>query len=108
MAHVRMRNDTGEDLEAVRLHLLRAGTEPVDFGPLRHGAASDYHELPGIRRVAQVEASGPGGPLVLQPYDVVGEPELPPGHYTYRLGSVHGRLTLDVDEDGTPDAPHGR
>lgn len=96
MAQLRVRNATGVALDWVRVHPLGPGAEPVAFGPLAVGATSEPQEVADLRPVAAIEAAGPGRSFILQPYDVVGEPELPPGSYVYVLSLAGERLALDV------------
>lgn len=96
MAQLRVRNATGVALDSVRVRPPEPGVEPVEFGPLAAGATSEAHEVSGLRPIAAIEASGSGRSFILQPYDVVGEEELPPGSYLYVLSLTGERLALDV------------
>ncbi len=107
MARVRVRNDTGSRLDAVRIHPPGREQDPVDFGPVEVGGSSDYREVRDVRRFARVEVSGPGGDRALQPFDLVGEEALPPGRYTYRLGLAGDRLTLELEADREADDAPG-
>ena len=99
MPQVRVQNATGVDLEEVRVYLPTSEQEPVAFGPIASGAWSEYRELFVAYRFMRIEASSAAASFTLQPYDFVGERPLSPGRYTYRLGVVDGRLTLDLGVD---------
>lgn len=99
MPHVRVQNATGVDLEEVRVYLPTSEQEPVAFGPIASGAWSEYREFSVAYRFMRIEASSATASFTLQPYDFVGERPLSPGRYTYRLGVVDGRLTLDLEVD---------
>jgi hypothetical protein len=101
MPEVRVQNATGADLDEVRVYVPTSEQEPVAFGPVASGALTEYRELPVAYRYVRVEASGPAGSFMLHPYDFVGERPLRPGRYTYRLGVVDGRLTLELDMDAS-------
>jgi hypothetical protein len=100
MAHLRVRNLTGADLDSVQVRPPVPGQAPIEFGPLDAGATSATHEVPALRRIAAIEASGATEAFTLQPYDLVGEEELPPGEYVYELRLAGGRLTLDLKREG--------
>jgi hypothetical protein len=99
MPQVRVQNATGIDLDEVRVYLPTSEQEPVAFGPVASGARSEYREFSVAYRFMRIEASGGSAGFTLQPYDFVGERPLSPGRYTYRLGVVDGRLTLDLEVD---------
>lgn len=102
MTFIRIHNNTGHDLDLVTVRPPTPGAAPVRYGPLPNNAVSDYELVPDARSAAAVEAVGPGVELVLQPYDLVGEEPLGAGHFTYRLGTTSGRLSLDLVTDGPP------
>lgn len=99
MPQVRVQNATGVDLDEVRVYIPTSEQEPVAFGPIASGAWSEYRELSVAYRFMRIEASSVDASFGLQPYDFVGERPLSPGRYTYRLGVVDGRLTLDLEAD---------
>lgn len=99
MTLVRIHNATGHDLDIVRVRPPLPGAAPVDYGPLQDDDTSDYREIPDARAIAAIQASGPGADLMLQPYDVVGEDQLGPGRFTYRLSTLAERLQLQVIAD---------
>lgn len=99
MAHLRIRNLTGADVDNVRVHPPDPAEPAVDFGPLRAGAVSSPRPVPGARRFAHVDVTTREESYTLQPYDFVGEQPLPAGEYTYRIGLSGDRLTLELEED---------
>lgn len=104
--YLRILNLTGSDLDDVRVEQpggdeAGAPGQVIDFEPVAAGAYTGYQEVGEVYRFGHIEAHGPGVDFVLRPYDYVGEEPLPPGRYTYRLGSNQGRLTLDVGKDDT-------
>lgn len=99
MTLVRIRNATGRHLDSVRVRPPQPGAAPVEYGPLADGATSEYLVVPDARSLAAIEAAGPDGDLVLQPYDMVGAEPLGDGHFTYQLSTPRGRLSLDVTTD---------
>jgi hypothetical protein len=96
---IRVQNATGSELDAVRVYVPAEAQEPVDFGPVRSGASTGYREVPVAYRYMRTEVSGAAGSFAIQPYDFVGEEPLAEGRYTYRLGLVESRLTVDLDLD---------
>lgn len=97
MPRLRIHNTTGNDVNQARVYAPTVPREPFEFGPIRDGEYSGYVEMPVAYPFAHVEVSGPTGHLSLRPYDYVGEEPLPEGRYSYRLGLVDGRLTLDLE-----------
>jgi hypothetical protein len=104
MTRLRIRNDTGSDLTAVRVYPPAPGSAPVDFGPVAAGATTGPREVPGLYRFAHLEVEGPAGTFTLQPYDYVGEEPLPPGDHTFGIGLAGDRLTLAVERTDAPES----
>lgn len=92
MSEIRVRNDTGEHLDDVRV--TPAGGDPVSLGSLPPGAVSDWQTVGNAPRYPSIDASAPGRDLVHRPMES-GE-ELPEGRYTYALRIEYDRLVVDV------------
>ncbi len=103
MSEISVRNDTGMQLDEVRLTL--AGVPlPLALGPLPAGSASDWQPVTTVHRYPAVEASGPGTDLVHLPYQGESQPALAEGRYTYVLRIESDRLVVDLE----PDALHAQ
>lgn len=101
VSEVRVRNDTGESLDAVRVSGLAGVLRPWVLGPLPHGAVSNWHLVTVVRRYPAIEASAPGTDLVHLPYEGEAQQALPDGRYTYVLRLEEGRLVVGLEpEDG--------
>lgn len=100
MSQIRVRNDTGADLDEVRLTQLAGSPRPLPLGPLRQAATTDWIEVAAVPRYPAVEASGAAGELVHLPYEAERQPSLPAGRYTYVLRIEGGRLVIDLHHDG--------
>ena len=96
MSEIRVRNDTGELLDDVRV--TPAGGDPVSLGPLPPGASSDWKPFGSVPRYPSIDASGPGGELVHRPME--SGQELPEGRYTMALRIESDRLVVDVYAEG--------
>ncbi len=97
MSEIRVRNETGESLDDVRV--TPAGGEPRSVGPLPSGAVSGWQAVDTVQRYPAIEASGPGTDLVHLPYEGAGQPALPEGRYTYALRIESDRLVVDLEPE---------
>ena len=96
MSEIRVRNDTGESLDDVRV--TPAGGDPVSLGSLPPGASSDWKPFGIVPRYPSIDASGPGCELVHRPIE--SGQELPEGRYTLALRIESDRLVVDVHAEG--------
>ena len=96
MSEIRVRNDTGESLDDVRV--TPAGGDPVSLGSLPPGASSDWKPFGIVPRYPSIDASGPGRELVHRPIE--SGQELPEGRYTFALRIESDRLVVDVHAEG--------
>jgi hypothetical protein len=92
MSEIRLRNDTGESLDDVRV--TPAGGDPVSLGPLPPGESSDWKPFDRVPRYPSIDASGAGRHLVHRPIE--SGQELPEGRYTLALRIESDRLVVDV------------
>lgn len=96
MSEIRVRNDTGEALDEVRM----TGAEgSQSLGSLPPGAASSWRAVDTVQRYPAIEASGSGVDLVHLPYEGDAQPDLPPGRYTYALSLEGGRLVVGLEHE---------
>lgn len=96
MSEIRMRNDTGEQLDDVRL----GGAEGFQsLGSLPPGAVSAWHPVDTVHRYPAIEASGAGVDLVHLPFEGDAQPDLPSGRYTYVLRVEGGRLVVGLEQE---------
>ena len=95
MSEIRVRNDTGEALDDVRISVAEGSRS---LGPLAPAAESSWQPVETVHRHPAVEASGPGVDLVHLPYEGRAQVDLPPGRYTYVLRLDGGRLVVDLEE----------
>jgi len=101
MSEIRIRNDTGESLDVVRVTDLAGAPQPWLLEALPAGEVSDWHPVAAARRYPAIEASGPGADLVHLPFEGAAQPALPDGRYTYVLRLEDGRLVVGLEpEDG--------
>ncbi|HHP7240121.1 MAG TPA: hypothetical protein ACFCUD_00525 [Cyclobacteriaceae bacterium] len=75
-----------------------------NYGDISSGAVSDYRLFGFAYRYAFVELQIDGDTATILPFDYVGEAQLDPGLYTYRLDAADtvirfGRLSLLLVED---------
>lgn len=96
MSEIRLRNDTGQPLDDVRL---TGVDEPLSTGPLPPGGESPWLPVPSAHRYPAVEATGPGVDLVHLPFEGAGQASLPEGRYTYVLRLEGGRLVVDLESE---------
>ncbi len=101
MSEIRVRNDTGEALDDVRVTLVNEPQRPMSLGPLRPGSVSNWLSVATATRYPSVEASGPHIDLVHLPYEGASQPALPEGRYTYVLHLEAGRLVVDLEPEAT-------
>jgi hypothetical protein len=95
---IRVQNTSASDFEAVTVQSLGS---PVSFGAVAAGEASLYQPFDVAFGVAHVEVQTASGTLSFDPGELVGEPPLPGGHYTYLIAidPETGELILAMREE---------
>jgi hypothetical protein len=93
---IRIKNASGIDFDSVRV--VFPDRDEASFGPIPNGASSDFKRTARAYRYAEIHVNAGGRELSLQPYDYVGESELPPGRYSYVLDIQDDRLTIDLEQ----------
>ena len=93
---IRIRNDSEIDFDSVRV--VFPDRDEARFGPIPKGTVSDFKHTARAYRYAEIHVNSGGREFTLQPYDYVGERELPPGRYSYLLGIQGDRLTIGLEE----------
>ncbi len=78
-SYLRLRNETGLDLESVMVE------ESLEYGALAAGEQSGYSLVEYLYGTALIEAVSRDFRLMYVPVDHVGEKQAPPGYYTYAL-----------------------
>jgi hypothetical protein len=101
MSEIRVRNDTGKPLDAVRVMRTGGSRRPISLGPVPTGAVSAWHTVATVQRYPTIEASGHGTDFVHMPYEGTAQPALPEGRYTYVLRLEQGRLVVDLEPEVT-------
>jgi len=96
MSEIRVRNDTGLDLEAVRATV--AGGTRLELGALPPGTVSEWQAAEVVRRYPSVEADTAATQLVHRPFETEGE-ALPEGRYTYVLRVESDRLVVGLERE---------
>lgn len=99
MSEVRIRNDTGQDLDDVLL--TPPGGSPVSLGSLPPGAVSAWVPVDTAQRYPSIEATGPEVSLVHLPYEGTDQAPLAEGRYTYALRLDGGRAVVDLELEET-------
>jgi len=96
MSEIRVRNDTGEALDEVRI---RGAEGFQSLGSLPPGTVSSWLPVDTVQRYPAIEASGSGVDLVHLPYEGDAQPDLPSGRYTYALRLEGGRLVVGLEQE---------
>lgn len=99
MSEIRVRNDTGQHLDEVRVRDVDRPRRRMSLGPVPSGSVSDWHPVPTVQRYPAIEATGPGADLVHVPYEGAAQPALPVGRYTYVLRIEAGRMVVDLEPE---------
>jgi hypothetical protein len=93
---VRIRNASDIDFDSVRV--VFPDRDEANFGAIPKGASSGFASTTRAYRYAEIHVNADGRELRLQPFDYVGECELPPGRYSYVLDIQGDRLTIDLEK----------
>ena len=83
MSEIRVRNDTGQALDDVRVTPADGLQPAVLLGSIPPGSVSDWLPVATVQRYPTIEASGLGVDLVHLPYAGSAQAALPEGRYTY-------------------------
>ena len=98
MSEIRVRNDTGEALDEVRV--TAGGRDPGRWGPSRRGRCRTGTRSTPFSAIRRSRRPGPGVDLVHLPYEGDAQPDLPSGRYTYALRLEGGRLVVGLEQEG--------
>ena len=89
---IRIENDTGLDLDGVRVVL--PGGDTLDYGAVAKAGVTEFQEATSAYRYAEVHAGAGDRDLSFRPVDYLGERPLPAGRYSYVLGLDGGQLVI--------------
>jgi len=94
--HVRLYNDTGITLHAVKVGFPDGFV--ISEATLEPGTYSEYLSPDVAYRSASLEATADGHPYRTTPTNYVGEEPLEPGDYTYSIRLTEGVMFLEFSQ----------
>jgi hypothetical protein len=93
---IRIKNDTGLDLERTRVFL--PGQGDVEYGAVAKGGVSSFRAADGAYRYSSVHVRAGDRELSFQPIDYLGEQKLRAGRYSYVLGVQGEHLLIRLEK----------
>lgn len=102
--YIRIRNDSDSNIDNFWLGAGPRGgsTGNTAYGPIASGASTDYAQIEPVLanyRKLNFVADNVRYQDVIDPQQYVGEPELPPGRYTFAYDIVDGKAVLTLIQD---------
>jgi hypothetical protein len=94
---IRLENATALELTNVTFS---SGHDPIDFERIAPGARTEYVEVERSYSYGYLKVTANGGEYTIQPIDYVGEEEIGPGRFTFRIVLIEGGgLTTTLRRD---------
>ena len=93
---IRLENATQLELTNVTFS---SGHDPIDFERIAPGDRTEYVEVERSYSYGYLKVTANGGEYTMQPIDYVGEEEIGPGRFTFRITLTQGGVSTTLRRD---------
>ncbi|HEU4451917.1 MAG TPA: hypothetical protein VFR81_02620 [Longimicrobium sp.] len=93
---IRLENATQLELTNVTFS---SGHDPIDFDRIAPGDRTEYVEVERSYSYGYLKVTANGGEYTMQPIDYVGEEEIGPGRFTFRITLTQGGVSTTLRRD---------